>query len=45
MKKLEVSDFWFWFSNSRMLGLLHTVLLNFPSWMQMTTQFWCCACT
>lgn len=37
MKKLEVSDFWLWFSNSRMLGLLHTIL-NFPSWMQMTTQ-------
>lgn len=38
MKKLEVSDFCFGLVIQECLGLLHTVLLNSPSWMQMTIQ-------
>ena len=36
MKTLEVSDFWLWFSNSRMFGTASCSSLDFPSRMQMT---------
>lgn len=39
MKTLEVSDFWLWFSNSRMFGTASCNSLDFPSWMQMTPQY------